>query len=282
MSNLQSSLPDRASDATARLQHTRELGPCAPCADGMSPGAFFDRDDVAAQYSRLRNDPDDPAIAVERPIVVDFLGNPKGLEFLDLGCGSAWLGRYLLEQGAKRYLGLDVSHRLLDEARRTLAGTAGEVRNQDLEWWCGAGNIGLFDVVVSRLALQYVRNIAKVFEVVRHHLRPAGLLVFSVEHPVLTASCDRPADGAIGSGWSLRCYFREGERADRWLGAVVLKHHRTIETYINQLHQHGFRIDRFSEGRADRVNFTNDTSHASRLDVPMCIIVRCIRDGPTS
>lgn len=246
-------------------------------AQPLSPGAFFDRDDVNARYRQLRDDPGSPVLAIERPIVLDFLGAPKGREFLDLGCGNAWIGRHLLNGGARRYLGLDVSESALAEAREMLAGTAGEVALQDLEWWCGAGNIGLFDVVVSRLALQYVRSIARVFEVARHHLRADGLFVFSVEHPVLTSSCDRPAHGAIGAGWPLRDYFREGERADRWLGAVVRKHHRTLATYIEQLTDHGFRIDRFSEGRPTPENFATAAAYEARRDVPMCVIFRCSR-----
>jgi SAM-dependent methyltransferase len=243
----------------------------------LSPGAFFDRDDVLALYRQLRDDSAAPVLTIERPIMLDMIGTPKRREFLDLGCGNAWIGRHLLELGARRYLGLDVSCRLLEEARLMLAGTAGELQLQDLEWWCG-GNVGLFDVVISRLALQYVRNIAKVFEVVRHHLRPGGLFVFSVEHPVLTSSCDRQSGKPIARDWPLRDYFREGPRSDGWLGAVVLKHHRSMESYVEQIREHGFLIDRFSEGRPARENFATDALHEARLDVPMCIIFRCIRD----
>ncbi len=243
----------------------------------LSPGSFFDREDVFARYRWLRDDPGSPVLAIERPIVLDMIGAPQGLEFLDLGCGNAWIGRHLLDHGAKRYLGLDVSRSLLNEARIVLAGTKGEVQLQDLEWWCG-GDIGLFDAVISRLTLQYVRNLGRVFEIVRHHVRPSGLFVFSIEHPVLTSSCDRQPGKPIGRDWPLRDYFSEGPRSAEWLGAVVLKHHRSIETYFEQIIEHGFRVERFSEGRPVPESFPTMASYEAYRDVPMCVIFRCIRD----
>ncbi|MGX0966070.1 SAM-dependent methyltransferase [Bradyrhizobium japonicum] len=256
----------------------RETEPNGPPHGVLSPGAFFDRQDVCTRYRQLRDDPTAPVLAIERPIVLDFLGEPTGREFLDIGCGNAWIGRYLLDRGAKRYLGLDVSRRLLDEAQSILSCTTGEVEHQDLEWWGGTG--GLFDAVISRLALQYVRNLGKVLEIVRHQLRPAGVFVFSVEHPVLTSSCERPDSKAIGHCRPLHDYFREGERTDGWLGATVQKYHRTLETYMTELLQHGFLIHRFSEGRPKRDRFTTDGSYEARLDFPVCIVFRCIRAGP--
>ncbi|MBR1147535.1 bifunctional 2-polyprenyl-6-hydroxyphenol methylase/3-demethylubiquinol 3-O-methyltransferase UbiG [Bradyrhizobium sp. AUGA SZCCT0431] len=269
------SVPDHIADCVAAKQFDAE--PTAASDGVLSPGAFFDREDVCTRYRQLRDDPAAPVIAIERPIVLDFLGEPKGREFLDIGCGNAWIGRYLLDRGAKRYLGLDVSHRLLSEAQHILSGTAGEVEHQDLELW--SGTCGHFDAVISRLALQYVENFGRVLEIVRRQLRPAGVFVFSVEHPVLTSICERPDSDEIERGGPLHQYFREGERTDTWLGATVRKYHRTLQTYVSQLLQHGFLIHRFSEGCPKRDRFASDDSYEVRLDFPVCIVFRCVRIG---
>ncbi len=62
---------------------------------------------------------------------------------------------------------------------------------EDLDMWCG-GAIGLFDVALARGAFARVARLAYLLEVIRHHLRPGGLLVFSV-------ACVREAD-VIGAG----------------------------------------------------------------------------------
>jgi hypothetical protein len=49
---------------------------------------------------------------------------------------------------------------------------------EDLDYWCG-GAIGLFDVAIARGAFARVTRLAYLLEVIRHHLRPRGLLVFS-------------------------------------------------------------------------------------------------------
>lgn len=53
-----------------------------------------------------------------RQFLAQALGEPAGLEILDLGCGHGWLARELARQGA-RVTGVDGSARLLDIARAT-------------------------------------------------------------------------------------------------------------------------------------------------------------------
>lgn len=256
--------------------------PAAPAPAGapavLDGPAFYDDAGVFARYQALRGAPDAPAHTLEEPVVLEFLGDPRERRVLDLGCGDGWLGRHLLERGAAAYLGLDGSRRMVDEARRTLQGTGGTVRLQDLERWPGEG---CFDLAVSRLALQYVRRAGILLSVVHHHLAPGGVLVVSVEHPVMTCSFHpEPGEGAP-RGWRVYDYFREGERADRWLGAAVRKVHRPLESWFALLRDAGFRVDRFSEARPAPLRFANPAAAERRLDVPMCAIFRCVREGRT-
>ena len=163
-------------------------------------------------------------------------------------------------------------------AKQVLMGTAGEVNLQDLESWPGDCN-RRFDVVVSQLALQYMENIPRLFEVIRNQLQPHGTFVFSTEHPIITSSYEGENSDGIATSWRVRDYFREGRRVDRWLNAAVVKQHRTLETYVSELRRCGFQIDRFSEGRPDITRFVNQTVYERRLEVPICAIFRCIADS---
>lgn len=41
----------------------------------------------------------------------------QGKRVLDLGCGYGWHCKYAVEQGAAHMLGIDISHKMLDEAQ---------------------------------------------------------------------------------------------------------------------------------------------------------------------
>jgi cyclopropane fatty-acyl-phospholipid synthase-like methyltransferase len=246
--------------------------------EALRPLFFYERKDLLAAYWLVRDRPDGPKLEIEEPTVLRFLGNLRGRTVLDLGCGDARFGRYALEQGALCYLGLDGSTEMVGLAKQVLMGTAGEVNLQDLESWPGDCN-RRFDVVVSQLALQYMENIPRLFEVIRNQLQPHGTFVFSTEHPIITSSYEGENSDGIATSWRVRDYFREGRRVDRWLNAAVVKQHRTLETYVSELRRCGFQIDRFSEGRPDITRFVNQTVYERRLEVPICAIFRCIADS---
>src|SRR5258708_39288904 len=175
-------------------------------------------------------------------------------------------------------MGVDGSRRMLQEASHTLAQTDAELVLEDLDCW-SPDDLGTFDVAVSRLALQYVRNVGRLFQILRDHLVPGGLFVFSIEHPLLTSSVERERADGIARACRVSNYFREGDRASPWLDSVVLKQHRTLATYFDELRAAGFWLDRFSEGRPDVRNFHEIAAFERRLDVPMCAIFRCVRDA---
>lgn len=254
--------------------------PGAPVIDRrpLDGPAFYDDADVFAAYERIRSNPDGPAHTIERPIVDGFVGDVRGLAVLDLGCGDAAIGRDLLQQGARRYVGLDGSARMIERAGRLLDDAGGQVRLQDLESWDGKES-GPFDIVLSRLALQYVCAIDRVIGLVHAVLKPSGLFVFSVEHPIMTSSYHGEIVEGIARVWHVCDYFREGDRADRWLGSVVRKQHRSLETYVREIRKHGFQLDSLSEGSPDLARVQNAASRARRLDVPICAVFRCIREA---
>ncbi len=106
-----------------------------------------------------------------------------------------------------------------------------------------------FHLVVSSMALHYVRDYAAAVARVFDALRPGGRFVFSVEHPVCTANPAgwiRNVDGTP-SHWPLDRYREEGERRTSWFVDGVVKFHRTVETYVTTLLSRGFRLDHLGE-----------------------------------
>jgi SAM-dependent methyltransferase len=232
---------------------------------------FYDNPQVFEIYQQHRQSPENPNDTLEKPIIVELLGNVRGAHILDLGCGDAAVGRELLAGGAASYLGLDGSRRMIECAIRSLAGTGGRVVEADISSWAYPRDN--FDIVLSRLALHYIEDLAQVFQSVFHALRPQGRFIFSVEHPVIT-SCDAVWQG-IGARqeWIVDHYFDVGRRVTEWLGHRVVKYHRTVEDYFRILQHTGFVVDSLRESRPEPKWFMEEETYKRRKRIPLFLLL---------
>lgn len=109
-----------------------------------------------------------------------------------------------------------------------------------------------FDIVLSSLALHYVESFEKVAQKVASYLVCGGDFVFSVEHPVFTAYGSQDwiyADNGEILYFPVDNYYYEGPRQAIFLGEKVVKYHKTLTTYLDELLQNGFSIKRVIEPR---------------------------------
>jgi SAM-dependent methyltransferase len=244
---------------------------------GLAGPSFYDDDGVFATYMRHRAGDENPNDTLEKPDLLELIGEVAGLRILDLGCGNAEIGRELLAAGAASYLGVEPSKNMLGEARRTLAGTAGQAVAATIEAWEYLPSA--FDLVISRLALHYVEDVATTFRQVFQSLTPSGRFVFSVEHPVLT-SCDRGlAPGAKRQDWIVDDYHVSGRRVTQWMGQDVVKYHRTIEEYVGGLQRGGFLIEGLREARPRRERFLREETYQRRLRIPLTLLLAARTPG---
>jgi SAM-dependent methyltransferase len=231
---------------------------------------FYDRDDVLENYLRHRRRADNPNDAIERPIFLQLAGDLKGLDIIDLGCGDALFGREALEQGARSYIGVEVSERMAALAHRNVAGLAGQVENQPIESW--RAKPATIDLVTSRLALNYVEDLTSIFRQMHEALRPGGRVVLSVEHPVITSNFESLASGRRSS-WLVDHYFRTGPRPHLWMGNEVLKYHRTLDDYLDLVQNSGLLLERVRESRPSRENFQSEEEYQRRLRIPLFLFI---------
>jgi len=130
-----------------------------------------------------------------------------GKRAVELGCGFGHLARWLAGEGARSVLALDLSEKMLSEARAATEDAAVEYRRADLDTLVLEPQST--DLVVSSMTLHYVADFERIARMLRAALVPGGDLVFSVEHPVYSARAvpewvraddgRGPADGA-GAG----------------------------------------------------------------------------------
>jgi ubiquinone/menaquinone biosynthesis C-methylase UbiE len=119
----------------------------------------------------------------EKPAIYSLLPDLKGKNIISLGCGSGEDSAYLKKQGASRSVGIDISKGLIGIAKKEypecefIVGDMEDLLFDDAE----------FDVVYSSFALHYLPTYDKVFKEAYRVLKPNGIIVFSVGHPISAA-----------------------------------------------------------------------------------------------
>lgn len=179
-------------------------------------------------------------------LLPDFAGK----RVLDLGCGYGWHCKYAAQQGAAQVLGIDLSPKMLEEAKRRNTENTIEYRVCGIEEYEYPEN--MWDCVISNLALHYIENIEAVFQKVHRTLRQGGVFLFNIEHPVFTAGVGQDwiyNDEGKPQYWPVDQYFISGERSTHFLGCEVIKQHHTLTQILMGLLNHGFELKAVEEAK---------------------------------
>lgn len=135
------------------------------------------------------------------PQVLQLLGDPKGLEVLDAGCGEGTFARMLADAGST-VTGVDFS-RLLDVAEDYEIQEPRGVRYIKANL-AHLGRVlpipASFDVVVCNLVLHCFPCLDTVLRTLHAQLKPGGSLVVSDLHPETFAYFSRAWTSCVGAG----------------------------------------------------------------------------------
>ncbi len=217
------------------------------------PQNIYDDPVFFAGYAALRDAESGLNAVLEQPALARLLpASLEGLRILDLGCGFGDFARKARARGAASVLAIDVSEKMLAEARERTSDPA--IRYEHAAMETLAVEPGAFDLAVSSLALHYVADYRAAVRKIAAALAPGGRFVFSVEHPICTAlgvyEWHRDAAGAE-LHWPVDRYGEEGRRDTRWFVDGVVKYHRTVASYVNGLVDAGLALARLEEPEAD-------------------------------
>jgi len=171
-----------------------------------------------------------------------LLGEVRGRDVLEVGCGAAQAGRWLVSQGA-RVAAFDVSAGQLAKARALDAATGLRVPVVQADAQALPYRDGVFDLVVSAFgAIPFVADSAGTMREIARVLRPGGRLVFSATHPVRWAFPDDPGPGGLTvrqSYFDRTPYVEENGAGE----AVYVEHHRTLGDRVRDLRAAGLVLD---------------------------------------
>ncbi|MDP7220057.1 MAG: class I SAM-dependent methyltransferase [Arenicellales bacterium] len=150
----------------------------------------------AAVYDYDQN----PLLALEAPLLRKALGDVCGCSVLDLGCGTGRHALWLAEAGA-HVTAIDFSEDMLAVARSKRGADGVDFMVHDLHERLPFGS-GAFDIVVSGLVLEHLRDLPAFFSEARRVLNSRGRAVISAMHPAMflrdsQAQFTDPASGEI-------------------------------------------------------------------------------------
>ena len=199
----------------------------------------------------------------------------KDKRFLDLGCGYGWHCRYVSDLGAADILGVDISKKMIQIAKeksqhykniRYLHCAIEEFNSKNNSW----------DMVFSSLAIHYLESFHDICQKVSRFLVKEGIFLFSVEHPVFTAEGSQnwiyKEDGEILC-FPVDDYYYEGKRTAHFLGEKVIKYHRTLTTYVQELKKAGFYIEDIVEPKPPK-NMIDLPGMKDEMRRPMMLIIK--------
>ena len=165
---------------------------------------------------------------------VRLLGEVRGRDVLELGCGAAQAGRWLVSQGA-RVTAFDVSLGQLLMARELDRRTGIVVPTVQADAQALPFRDEAFDVVASAFgAVPFVSDSAGTMREVARVLRPGGLFVFSTTHPVRWVFPDDPGPAGLTATtpyFDRTPYVEQGEDGV----ATYVEHHRTLGDRVRDL-----------------------------------------------
>ncbi|WP_342604978.1 class I SAM-dependent methyltransferase [Peribacillus sp. FSL E2-0159] len=217
--------------------------------------------------------------AGEWHVLKELMPNLHNKRVLDLGCGFGWHCRFAREQQDSSVVGVDISDNMLRRAREKTDDPFISYIKMPIEDIDFSGSE--FDVVISSLAFHYIESYEAICKKVHDFLKPGGTFVFSVEHPIFTSRNEQAwyvDDHGNHLHWPVDNYQSEGVRETTFLTENVVKYHRTISTYMNDLICAGFSIKAVKEPMPSDEMLKSVPEMLDENRRPMFLIISAVKE----
>jgi SAM-dependent methyltransferase len=209
----------------------------------------------AAAYQRdhaIRTDTAHYGLSATNENQLRLLGDVAGRRILELGCGGGQCSLAFAKEGAV-CVGVDFSEGQIAHARifAEQAGVEVIFTCADMAEFLVSQPEAVFDIVFSAYAFQYVEDLARVFRECRRVLRPGGILVFSLDHPLNSITTFKENEVRF-----YESYYARGRSEWTWGTGPdgepnrFYSFHRTTGDFLNLLADAGFRVERLLEPEA--------------------------------
>jgi malonyl-CoA O-methyltransferase len=144
----------------------------------LSTRAGYDR------WAEIYDTEQNPLISLEQPVVARLLGDVRGLDIVDVGCGT---GRHTLRLAGRgaRVVGVDFSDGMLGRAREKEGAAGVQWVAHDLTDLPLPFAARSFDRVLCALVVDHIAELTGFFAELARLCRPDGRIVVTVMHPAM-------------------------------------------------------------------------------------------------
>lgn len=240
---------------------------------------IYDHPIFFEKYSEMLRSKQGLQGAGEWPTLKQILPDFKGKNVLDLGCGYGWHCIYAAQQGAQSVLGIDLSEKMINEAKRRNSSPCITYQVMGIEDFEYPSNS--FDIVICSLALHYIENLSYIYSRVYQTLTDQGIFIFTIEHPIFTAHGSQKwivDEQNQPLHWPIDQYFIEGKRKTHFLGEEVIKYHHTLTSILQTLLKTGFILTDIIEPQPTSEMLHNIPDMKEELRRPMMLIVAATKN----
>jgi SAM-dependent methyltransferase len=206
----------------------------------------------------------------------NILGTIKNKTFLEIGCGSGHSIQYLVQKGAKKIYGIDISQTQIDYAmslnQKYIETKTVQLFQSPMEKRLDVEPV---DIVFSIYAIGWTIDPDKVFQNIYSYLKPTGRFIWSWEHPIFSKVKYENEKLFISSS-----YFDENVKFRKDWGEGVYMYTRTIASWSNALIKNGFAIRNILEPKplhiSQKLKDSNGYySSIKALNIPSTLMFIC-------
>ena len=241
------------------------------------PQNIYDNEKFYNDYIAMRETHLNANDLLEIPVMKELLPDLKGKTVLGLGCGYGEMSKYFIDHGATRVVACDISQNMLNLAEKVNHDKNIEYKLLSME---DMGSLDeKFDLIFSSLAFHYVEDFDKLIKDIYSHLNENGILLFSQEHPLATASKfltkEQKRTEINGKRYFLISdYNMIGKREVDWNVSGVIKYHRNFSTVFNILIKNGMEILAVEESTARPEAVEKVEKYIYQNDKPFFLFVK--------
>lgn len=219
------------------------------------------------------------------PALTRHIGDVKGLNVLDYGCGNGRFSRVLERMAAGRVIGVDISPNMIAEAKKSDPFSKVDYYETSNNKLSKIEDCSL-DIVVANFVFimspteeDMAQSMKEIFRV----LKSTGRLIYAITHP---AFVDRDAyDYRNDFEEQIFNYMRDGRRYKfilrkpngEEIDGEFYDYHYKLTTYINRTLSAGFRITGFEELTYSDDIIAQYNMKKELQNYPQSLIIACIK-----
>lgn len=241
---------------------------------------IYDDEKFFGAYMDMRENQPNANDLLEIPIIKTMMPDLRGKSVLDLGCGAGGMSKFFVDMGAARVVAIDISNNMIEHAKQVNHDEKIEYRVLGMEEISSIAE--KFDIVFSSLAFHYVENFTKLIQDISSLLAPNGVLLFSQEHPLSTATIlhkdmEKYIDMDGKRYFLMSDYNNNGERLlNRKLDSGI-KYHRNFTIIINSIITAGLNITELQESQPLPDAVAKREKYKYQIDKPLFLFIKATK-----